>query len=273
MPAETDLIDLRSDARTLDPGRRDEMAAGLMRTVRDDAARGARRPARRRRVTGLLAGVAALAAVGSVTAIALRDRSQPDAKEAASVNASIGASSPSAVVHLEGWRPELAAESVRCELPQGSVETVASEFPLDAPLTSAQLAVECASGNDLVRTEPLDPAQAVACVETGNYPRPVIRLNGATCAPGGLRALTNADLATLNRLRAFDVAFMAGPTGRACASRDAELAWVDKLIGEFGRPLRVETRLDGDPATTCYSAQVDWAREVVLVSGVPAPPK
>lgn len=70
-------------------------------------------------------------------------------------------------LHIEGWRPELSAEGVWCVYDDGSqISTLASDFPLDQPLTVDALVAVCTDGNDLVRGMPSPPTDTTVCGAT-----------------------------------------------------------------------------------------------------------
>lgn len=69
-----------------------------------------------------------------------------------------------ATLHSEGWRPELTSEFLWCLYEEGpGVQTAASEFPLDEPLTEEHLLEECSAGNDLVRDAQGVPTDFTLC--------------------------------------------------------------------------------------------------------------
>lgn len=70
-------------------------------------------------------------------------------------------------VHLEGWRPELKTEAVWCMVDSSAgADTLASEFPLREPLTTAILLAECGTGNDVARNLDTPPADFTVCEAT-----------------------------------------------------------------------------------------------------------
>ncbi len=233
----------------------------------------------RRRPTRVPALALALTVVGFGAAAAaafIVTRDRPNPRESAAVNSAIGSASPAAGAHLAGWRPELSAERVRCVLPGGTVDTVASEFPLQGLLTRERIATECATGNDVARSAGALPASSAMLCATASsdfYPMPVVHFDGSACSVHpGLRDLTDTDLATLNRLRAFDVAFLAVPSSSDCPTVDQATEWTKARMREYGGGLTLQV-VDTDAAgDACYRATVDWERRTVFVAAMQVPP-
>ncbi len=223
---------------------------------------------RRRRLAGGIAVALAVAGLGTAAAATVLNRDRPDAREAATVNDEIGSRSPSAEVHLEGWRPSLSAERVECVLPSGRIDTAASEFLLEDLLTKDALVEECVAGNDLARNsaQALVAESAIVCVNRGIYPKPVVLLDGSSCEDHPqLRRLVDGDVDELNRLRSFDVSFLAVPADDGCAEVGAAVEWVRERIAEFGGGLRIEVM---DEGAGCYRGVADWSRKVVIIQAI-----
>lgn len=256
--------------RHLPVDRRDNIKEMLMEAFQEEsspAAPASRRP-RRRRLAGGAAVAVVVAAFGTAAAAAVLTRDRPDPHEAAVINEEMGSRSPAAGVHLEGWRPELSSETVRCVLPEGVIETWASEFPLEDLLTTEAIVQECASGNDLAGNSAggVPAASASVCATDGTYPMPVVLLDGSTCDnQRQLRTFDDEDLAELNRLRAFDVSVLAVPSEDGCPTADQAMAWAKGRIRELGRSLAVNVMDEGD---ACYRGVTDWSRRVVIVQAV-----
>lgn len=112
----------------------------------------------------MVAGLSVVAAALLLTAtVAATGIFEPDPE---SVQAVKTEGEQHADVHLEGWRPVLNAESVRCIFPDGrAIDTFASDFPLDQPLTVDRLIEECTTGNDLARTSSVPPTTNTSLCE------------------------------------------------------------------------------------------------------------
>lgn len=271
---ETDLRAARPPERRLPADRRSEIKEMLMGATRKESPPPPALPTRRRRrrVAGGVAVALAVAGLGTAAAATVLNRARPDAREAATVNDEIGSRSRAAEVHLEGWRPELSAERVECILPNGSVDTPASEFPLDDMLTKDTLVQECVAGNDLARntSQPLASESATVCVNTGAYPKPVVLVDGSRCDDHPrLRTLVDTDLDELNRLRSFDVSFLAVPSGDGCPDLDTAVEWARTRIAEFGGALRIDVM---DEGVACYRGVTDWTRQVVTIQALGTQP-
>lgn len=157
---------------------------------------------------------------------------------------------PAASVHLAGWRPELATESVLCVYgPSTAVTTVASEFPLGEPLTVDRLTAECAHGTDVARSLAAEPTTFAVChaqltdaavrerlqgfeVVAGDRaaPRPGVPIvfagqrDCAAGAPGTPADVVVAPLPSLdavNRVRAVEVALKAEAASRCVPAVEA----------------------------------------------------
>ena len=276
---EADLQALRPPDRALPVERRDEIKNMLAAVVRSEGAPSSATAStrRRRRLGSGIAIAVAVVGLGGAAAAGVITRDRPDVSESARVNEEIGRESPAAEVHLDGWRPELSAEVVECVVPAavsveeggppqvGTIQTPASEFPLEDLLTRDAVVQECLSGNDAARNSStrLSADAGAVCVRTGVYPKPVVLLDGTTCDyHAHLRLLTDRDLATLNRLRSFDVALLAVPSADGCPGVDEAVEWARARVAEFGGGLRIHV-MDEGPA--CYRAVADWTRRVVTV--------
>lgn len=250
--------------RPLPPDRRAQIKEMLMSSLAEPTTK--KRSNRRRMALG---AVAALATAGVATAAAagVISRDRPDPVQVEAVNRELGSGSPMGSVHTEGWRPELNAETVECELAGGLTITWASEFPLEEQLTEQHLVDECTSGNDLVRSRMGAAADTVTvCVRRADYPRPVVLADGSTCADQQLRPIMPDDLADLNRRRAFDVSLLAVPTANGCPSLDEAIAWSKRQVRESAYELHIDSRDEGDSA--CYRGVTDWSRNVILVQAL-----
>lgn len=256
--------------RHLPVDRRRDIKEILMQAVQEESslrATASPRP-RRRRIAGGVAVAVVVAGLGTAVAAAVLNRDRPDPHEAAVINEEMGSRSPAAGVHLEGWRPELSSETVRCVLPEGVIETWASEFPLEDLLTIEALVQECVSGNDLARNSAggVRAASARVCATDGTYPMPVVLLDGSKCdSQGQLRTFDDEDLADLNRLRAFDVSVLAVPSDDGCPTADQAVAWANRRLRQLGRSLTVNVMDEGDG---CYRGVTDWSRRIVIVQAV-----
>ena len=267
---ESDLRAVLPPERRLPAERRNEIKEMLMQAVREDSSPiFAESPTRRRRrLAGGVAVALVVVGLGTAAAATVLNRDRPDAGEAATVNDEIGSGSSVAEVHLGGWRPELSAERVECVLPTGRVDTSASEFPLEDLLAKDALVQECVAGNDLARNsaQPLNSDSAVVCVEKSGYPKPVVLLDGSGCVDHRqLRTLADGDLKELNRLRSFDVSFLAVPADDRCADMDAAVEWARARVAEFGGGLTIEVMEEG---VACYRGVADWTRQVVVIQAI-----
>jgi hypothetical protein len=257
---------VRPTERPLPPHRRTEIKEMLMPIIAKDTA-SARRGTRRRITLG---AIAALVTVGAATAAAagVISRDRPDPAQAQTVNREMGSDSPLGEAHIEGWRPELSAETVECVLPKSDhLITLASEFPLEDMLTERHLVDECTAGNDLVRSGMTGPVSDVhVCTNSDDYPRPVVLADGTTCAgTGGLRQISPSDLEDLNRRRAFDVSLLAVPSDRGCPTLDQAREWAKEQVDNSEYHLRIDTRGEG---AACYRGVTDWSRKVILVQAL-----
>lgn len=263
---EDELRSARPTERPLPPHRRTEIKEMLMPIIATDTA--SARPGTRRRIA--LGAIAALVTAGAATAAAagVISRDRPDPAQAQTVNREMGADSPSGQVHIEGWRPELSAETVECVLPKSDhLITLASEFPLEDMLTERHLVQECTAGNDLVRSGMSEAASDVhVCMNDDDYPRPVVLADGTTCADtDDLRPITASDFEDLNRRRAFDVSLLAVPSDSGCANLDQARDWAKEQVDNSEYDLHIDTRAEG-PA--CYRGVTDWSRKVILVQAL-----
>lgn len=206
----------------------------------------------RRAVSGLLAA-AVLVSAGTVAATVSLTR--PDPEQAAQVEREY---SEQATVHLDGWRPELDAETVLCVFPEPleSLETQASEFSLKHRMTSKDLAWECTEGNDVARIDgPFAIHSSTACViHEGAYPKAVVGVGGVGC-PSPSRPITQEDLDELNRMRAIEVAILAVPSENGCPTSEQATEWAEARLAEYGvTGLAIETSGGGG----CHRGLVYW---------------
>lgn len=261
-----DLRRLRPREHRLPDERRSAIKESLMQTVRDERSQPApRRSTRMRRFAGGVAVAFAVAGIGTAAAAAVWPRDRPDPNQVLTVDEQIGGGSPATDMHLDGWRPPLSAERVRCVLTTGATETPASEFPMEQELTRNVIVDECIQGNDLAR-ESDSPNSALVCSRTGAYPQPVVLADGSTCGDhAGLEELTAAHLRELNRLRALDVALLAAPGENGCASVDEAARWTRAVLRQTKRSVIVETFNEGPG---CYRGVADWKRGTVLIQAI-----
>ena len=187
-------------------------------------------------------------------------------------------------VHTSGWRWPLRAEDVVCWFPEGPMLTSASEFPLEEVMVPQHAVDECTAGNDFARTQQgAELSPAVACA-IGDDPGLHVLLDGRACeaiAPGA-HPLSDPDMATVNRMRAAEVAILAAP--QDCATAEETVVWADAVVGRNGLDLDVgdaplvpsgPTALPGGevpPAEAfggpvCYIARVDWQQRTVTIEG------
>lgn len=207
----------------------------------------------RKRLVGLMAAVMALSG-GVATASGIF---QPDP---ADIRVFLDEHAEQAKSHIDGWRPELRAESVVCAYRDGTeVMVLASDFPLDEAMTAEHLVNACELGNDFVadlEQAPsgytvcegvIDPEEARFRLSAAELPDPsrtlpvVLGWNGP-CADAtttattdvALRPLTSLD--DLNHLREIEVGLRAVAIER-CLTHDE--AWTmaeqtsDELDGEW----------------------------------------
>ena len=133
------------------------------RRLMDQARLGFQPSPTRSRRSAMVAALVAVFMVVSTAALAT-GMFQPDPSDVATI---LDDAEQAAEVHLPGWRPVLTAESVWCHYQEGqSINTFASEFPLDQRLTRDELTAECLTGNDLARTLTDPPAAATLCAAT-----------------------------------------------------------------------------------------------------------
>jgi hypothetical protein len=235
------------------------------------------RTARRRRRRAVAGALVATALLGG-TALATIRMSSPDPEQSAQV---VDDFSSVAEVHLDGWRPELAAESVVCLYPEteGALFTGANEFPLDEPLTPAKLARECTS-NDWAQkltqdgVGPFAVSTATMCVaDEGTYPMAVVGVGGIDCTSTPIREpvpdvdepvyrdidsrrMTTEDLEQLNHMRAVEVAVLAVPAEDGCPSSEQATEWAQARLDEYGiEDLEVRQLGQGEG---CYRGRVSW---------------
>ena len=226
-----------------------------------------------------VAGAIVATALLGGSALATITMSSPDSKQSAQVEDDF---SSVATLHLDGWRPELDAESVWCLFPEteGPLDTYAAEFPLDEPLTPARLARECTVGNDWAQkltqdgVGPFAVSTATICVtEEGTYPKAVVGVGGIDCASTPIRKLvpdvdapvygytdartmTTEDLEQLNFMRAVEVAVLAVPADDRCPSSEQATEWARARLEEYGiKDLEVRKLGEGEG---CYRGRISW---------------
>lgn len=265
-----DLHGLMPAERRLSPERKQQIKEQLMQKVQPEP-----QPAKGRRGRRVAAGLAATAVLATGGIAAAGVFGGPDAEQAAQV---IENSEDAASVHLDGWRPALRAESVACigsdqsplADPRESGNTSASEFPLEEMLTAEHLVEECTEGTDWARVNGgFDPEQATTCVRDGRYPLAVVALDGLSCAEVGtdVRAITQEDLATLNRMRGLEVAILANPDD--CPRMDSAVQWAETQVEAHGEPLAV--RANDDNGDGCFGGRTYWEHGEVWVEAVSIP--
>lgn len=270
---EDELCELAPAARRLSLEQHRSIRAVVVAGAERSAGGPLRSAPRHRRTAAIVVG---LVAVTAGAAAAVMQAATPDPQQAASVvedhRSLIGSA------HPEGWRPELQSEAVECIAPSGSVDdvrkpdgtsveprilTYASEFPFTEPLRHEHLAAECTEGNDLFRGRGYARHDTAVCVRPSDGQSVV--LVGIPRCDGGVRPMTDDDLALLNRRRAVEVALLAVPAPDRCPTLAAASAWAATHAHADGKRLRVEQRDEGDG---CYRGIVDWRRSVVLVQAV-----
>lgn len=213
----------------------------------------------RRAVGGLLAAAVLVSAGAVAAAVTL---SRPDPQQAAQVENDF---TQQATVHLDGWRPELDAEKVLCVFPEPleSLETSASEFPLRQRLTSKDLALECAEGNDVARNKgpfPFD-SSTVCVIDEGAYPKAIVGVGGVECPPPA-RAMTPTDLDELNRMRAIEVAILAVPSDDGCPTKEHATEWAEARSAEY-EVTDLEVQSSGSDG--CFRGLVYWEPGHILI--------
>lgn len=269
-----ELRDLMPAEQRLSSQRKHRLKERVMHNVRTDQAPTEKRRITRRFVIGI-AAVALATTAGVAAATELFDRPDPD--QAAQV---VENNLEAAAVHLDGWRPELRAESVACIGPDDSKlsdpreigNTFASEFPLEEPLTEDLLIEECTIGNDWARSVgPFDPMAASVCVRDGSYPLAVVALEGLPCADTGIdidvRPIEPGDLTELNRMRAVEVAILANPD--ECPTPDGATAWVRSQLDLHSGGLEIVE--SGETGEGCYGSWTHWELGHVLIGRVSYP--
>ena len=272
---ESELRSLLPPERRLPADRRSDIQEQLMATIHEESHAPAadsspRRGRSRRRIIGGAVGAAVVLGVTTAAAATVMNRSQPDPEQAAQVNENTAVEAQE--IHLPGWRQELDAENVTCAYatPDPSdptmsltVDSTASEFPLEERLTAQHLADECASGTDGAQAG--TPAEApTVCVTEGTVPRPTVLVAGGTCedfagsavVEGDLVPLTDAHLDEINRLRAIEVAILAVPNDDACPSFDEAEEWAESQIEHADVDLQLTD--EAPEPGNCYWPYVYW---------------
>lgn len=183
------------------------------------------RLSRRGLVTMVAAATIALSSVGAVAA----GMFSPDPRD---IEGILDSAADAADAHLPGWRPTLNSETVLCVYADGrTASTLASEFPLDEPLTEDDLKQECATGNDVVRSGLVDePSEMTLCeanvstealeariaevgydlvagrIEGAGYPLPVVLGWDDDCSSFAMEGRPHLELRSLNSLEAVNKA-------------------------------------------------------------------
>ena len=177
--------------------------------------------------------------------------------------------------HTPGWRWGLRAEDVQCYFADGSaMQTSASEFPMEQALTAEHLVQECSQGNDAARmVGGLDGTGARVCIGGGDYPAAAVTLDGRSCeaVDPGLRPVTDADLAELNRMRAIEAALLAAP--QDCLTEEQSVAWAEHVVAvqDLGLDVEVTPQMpDGSPAPPGVTPPDSMAIPAPRAPGEPA---
>jgi RNA polymerase sigma factor (sigma-70 family) len=190
--------------------------------------------------------------------------------------------------HTSGWRWPLRAEDVVCWFPEGPMMTSASEFPLDGAMVGQHLVDECTAGNDWASTQQGEQTSpAVPCAIGDDAPGLHVLLDGRACEDigPGAHALSDADMANVNRLRAVEVAILAAP--QDCATAQEAIVWAEAVVTRNSLDLEVGDAPPDPPGSIvppgvtpssmpeeetlvvsdCYLARVDWQQRAVTIDG------
>lgn len=233
------------------------------------------RSSRRTRRVVILAATLVVATAG--VAAAASTLQQPDPEQAATVE---DVYSPLVgTVHPLGWRPDLQAEVTNCLLP-GSDAFVqemlagrpASGFPLQEALTREHLAATCTDDDAYASEHGYTAADATVCIaDLGQYIQPTVVIDGTDCAEASpeLRPLTDQDLATLNEMRAIEVALLAVPSETGCPTLDGAHQWVQQNLTQLGLDLTVIETDEGPDS--CYRGITNWTLGQVWIEPVGPP--
>lgn len=220
-----------------------------------------RRP---RRSIATLVAAAVLASAGAVAAgVAM---SRPDKKQSAQVERDF---SEQATMHLDGWRPELAAESVFCLIPgSDQLVTYASDFPLRERLNSDKLVQACAEGSaSRSDDEPVSTDPPTLCVSEKKAPLAIVGVGGIDCSTMAVadgsdgsgveaRPIRPEDLDELNLMRAVEVAVLAVPTEDGCPTSEEATTWTEAQLEKSGLgELQINVSDEGDG---CYRGRIRW---------------
>lgn len=226
------------------------------------AGSGARPPRLVRRVAGGVAVGAALSIAGVAAAATFGpglDRDEADRF--------VEAYESHQDVHLDGWRPELNAERVRCMYEDGrpEAETFASEFPLADRMTVEHLIDECTSGNDSARSSgDVDREAAELCSETNALRVPVIATGFPSCANAGLDTVADPEhfLEALHQRRAFELTMKI--SANRCMDHDEAEAWLDDGLGHTPDPLTQSDEFD-NPLGPCWNVWIMWDQGLIYL--------
>lgn len=237
-----------------------------------------RRPARRRVVITAIAGLVALSGAGALASGVF----DPEPEE---VTAVLDDAQPRESAHLEDWRPELTSETVWCIYEDGGgTRTVASEFPLERPLTAENLIEECTSDNDQVRSgESAPPTSTTLCggvlpddeitrrleftddqilvgsISDARYHFPVVVGWDTDCRDVDLSGAPAADLQTLdsldamNRARELEVGLKAAAIEQ-CLSREQVVEMAEQVREELHDDWLIIDHMIDD--ADCYQADL-----------------
>lgn len=231
------------------------------------AGSGARPPRHVRRVVGGVAVGVALSIAGVAAAAAFGPGLDPD-----DADRFVESFESHEEVHLEGWRPELMAERVRCTYADGRPEvgTSASEFALADRMTLQHLVDECTSGNDAARMlDSLPVGRVTLCSETPVLRSPVVAVGFDSCEAAGYHEVADPEqfLETLHQRRAFELT-MRTSTNR-CMDHDEAEDWLDDGLGHTPEPLTQSDEFD-NASGPCWNVWITWDQGLIYLQ--PGPP-
>jgi len=215
-----------------------------------------------RRVAGGVALAATLVAGGIVAAAALGPGLDPE--RAARFD---DGHASERRVHLEGWRPELNAERVRCTFADGrpDADTLASEFPLAERMTVQHLIDECTSGNDSARTFGyVDAATAMLCSQTDALRVPVIATGFPSCVDAGFDAVADPDafMEELHQRRAFELTMKTPDV--SCMTHTEAINWLEH--GRAAAPVELhQTDQFDNPSGPCWNVWLMWEQGLIFI--------
>jgi hypothetical protein len=206
-------------------------------------------------------------------------RTVPDPEEAAQATENLARFGPGAFeVGPDVDRVECVAPGTQRVTRESSGSGQVRDVPLDQVLTADMYVAACATGDWpwYEQESPgtaFDPARASMCVRPGDYgppenrrnddfPLAVVALDGLTCEEIGegvtVRPVTDEDLATLNRMRAIEVAVHANPD--SCPSVEEAQRWAEDRFAEEG--IEVEAVApeveQGEGLLECFQPGIEW---------------